>query len=73
MSEPKNIEILQKVAQRLKEIRNQKGVSLQEICDETGINVARIEALHQNITIDTLSKICDYYEINFAEFFKDFS
>ncbi|MCK5168795.1 MAG: helix-turn-helix transcriptional regulator [Bacteroidales bacterium] len=72
MSQKKNIEILQKIAQRLKDIRNQNGVSLQEVCDETGINIARIEALNLNITIDTLSKLCDYYGINFAEFFKDF-
>ena len=72
MGQRKNIDVQQKVALRLKEVRNQKGMSLQEVCDETGINVARIEAIPQNVTIDTLSNLCEYYDISLKEFFNPF-
>ena len=73
MSQQKNIKILQKVAKKLKEIREQKGLSQQEVYDDTDIHIARIEATNLNITIITLSKLCEYYEVTLNEFFQKFN
>ena len=54
----------------LKDIRKNKGVTLENFYFDTGIHLARIEQGKTNITISTLSKICQYYEISLIDFFK---
>lgn len=70
MSQQKNIELLQKVTKRLKELRENKGLSQQEVYNDTDIHIARIEANNLNVTITTLSRLCEYYEISLVEFFE---
>lgn len=36
---------------------------------DTGIHLARIEQGKQNITVSTLSKICEYFSIQLSDFF----
>lgn len=58
------------VAMRLRELREQKGVSQESVYIDTDLNVGRIEAAMNNLTIDTLAILCDYYGVTFEEFFK---
>lgn len=62
--------LLQEIALRLKKLRERKGVSQEQIYNETDIHIARIETAKVNITISTLSKLCDYFDISLSEFFK---
>ena len=62
--------LLEKIALRLKALREKKGVSQEAVYNETDIHIARIEAVKANITVSTLSKLCDYFEISLSEFFK---
>lgn len=55
---------------RIKALRQQKGITLEEIYNDTDIHVGRIESAKANITLSTLSKLCDYFEISLTEFFK---
>ena len=57
------------VAARLRELREQKGVSQESVYIDTDLNVGRIEAAMNNLTIDTLAILCDYYGVTFEEFF----
>lgn len=66
----KNKELLNKVVLTVKEIRKSKNITLEVFYFDTGIHLARIEQGKQNITISTLSKICEYFEISLSEFFK---
>ncbi len=58
------------VAARLRELREQKGVSQESVYIDTDLNIGRIEAAMNNLTIDTLAILCDYYGVTFEEFFR---
>lgn len=66
---PKEI-LLSKIALRLKHLRERKGLSQAEVYNETDIHIARIETAKRDISISTLGKLCDYFEITLTEFFK---
>ncbi len=71
-----NTELLEKVVACIKKIRKEKKTTLEVFYFDTGIHLARIEQGKTNITVSTLSKICDYFEISLSDFFKlceDFS
>ncbi len=65
-----NTELLQKVIACIKEIRKSKKVTLEVFYFDTGIHLARIEQGKTNITVSTLSKICDYFGISLLDFFQ---
>lgn len=67
-----DIELLNKVILRIKELRKSKNVTLEHFYFDTGIHLARIEQGKTNITVSTLSKICNYFEITLNDFFVDF-
>lgn len=58
------------VAARLRELREQKGVSQESVYIDTDLNIGRIEAAMNNLTVDTLAILCDYYGVTFEEFFR---
>lgn len=64
-----NIELSKKIVFCIKEIRKNKNITLEVFYFDTGIHLARIEQGKQNITIATLSKICDYFNISLSNFF----
>lgn len=65
-----NKALLERMVICIKEIRKTKKVTLEVFYFDTGIHLARIEQGKQNISIATLSKICDYFEIELSDFFK---
>lgn len=65
-----NIELLEKIVACIKQIRKSKNITLEVFYFDTGIHLARIEQGKQNITISTLSKICEYFEISLSDFFE---
>jgi transcriptional regulator with XRE-family HTH domain len=65
-----NKELINKIVFQIKVIRKSKNVTLENFYFDTGIHLARIEQGNQNITISTLSKICEYYNISLSDFFK---
>jgi len=66
-----NQELLNKIAKRIKQLREIKGLSQETFYIDTDIHIARIELGKVNITVSTLKDICDYFEITLSEFFKD--
>ena len=58
------------IARRLKELREQKGVSQQYVYIDTDLNVGKIEVGKTNISVSTLNILCDYYGISLEEFFR---
>ncbi len=61
--------LLNKIILTLKEIRKSNNVTLEAFYFDTGIHLARIEQGKTNITVSTLSKICDYFDISLVDFF----
>jgi len=66
-----NQELLNKIAKRIKQLREEKGISQDTFYIDTDIHIARIELGKVNITVSTLQDICDYFEISLSIFFKD--
>ena len=61
--------LLKSIILTIKELRKEKGVTLETFYFDTGIHLARIEQGKTNISISTLAKICAYFEISLVEFF----
>jgi len=67
----KNSKLLSLVGNRLREIRKERDLSQESVYIDTEIHIARIETGKQNITVSTLSILCNYYAITLREFFKE--
>lgn len=66
-----NQELLDKIAKRIKQLREEKGISQDTFYIDTDIHIARIEVGKVNITVSTLQAICDYFGISLFDFFRD--
>ena len=51
--------LLEAIAGRLKELRAKKGVSQEIVYEDTGVHIGKIETARYNITVSTLSKLCN--------------
>ncbi len=64
--------LFQFVAQRLKTLRTEKGITQEGVYLDTRIHIGRIEQGKTNISLKTLHKICGYFKVSLAEFFHPF-
>lgn len=70
LAQKKDKILLRKIALCIKNIRNNKNITLDDFYVDTGIHLARIEQGKTNISITTFSIICKYFEVSYVEFFK---
>ena len=63
-------EHLKTIILTIKEVRKKHGITLETFYFDTGIHLARIEQGKTNISVSTLSKICNYFNLSLADFFK---
>ena len=66
-----NKELLNKIAEKIKQLRMEKGISQDTFYIDTDIHIARIELGKVNISISTLKDICDYFQISLSDFLKN--
>ena len=64
-----NTILLQAIAAGLRDLRKERNLSQIDVYIDTDIHIGRIERGKTNISITTLSDICDYYRISLEEFF----
>lgn len=62
-------EFLSQLAVRIREIRSEAGITQEKFYEDTNIHIGRIETGRSNISINTLYRICAYFEISVKEFF----
>lgn len=60
----------QRIVDRLKEIRKEKGLTQENVRFDIDINIGRVEIRQHSVTIYTLADLCDYYGVTLEEFFK---
>ncbi len=65
----RNEVLLKLVAQRLKQIRTERGLTQEDVYFDTDMHVGRIETGKFNISISTLAELCSFYEVSLVEFF----
>ena len=62
--------LLMQMVERLRQIRKERGLSQDDVFIDTDIHIARIESEKRNISVSTLSDLCDYFGISLKEFFE---
>ncbi|KIC93553.1 helix-turn-helix domain-containing protein [Flavihumibacter solisilvae] len=70
MAQLKDTKLLKKIALMLKQIRQEKGLTQDEVFVDTNIHIARIETGRANPSISTLSELCKYFNLKLSDFFK---
>jgi transcriptional regulator with XRE-family HTH domain len=70
MAREVNSHLVEKIALKIKKLREHKGITLQEFYNDTGIHLARIESEKRDVPITTLDRICKYFEISLSDFLK---
>ena len=69
MAQLRNKKLLKKVSLRIKELRDASNITQVDFYNDTGINIGRIERAVNDLSISTLSRICEYFDISIQEFF----
>lgn len=72
MGQIKNEALLKKIALKIKELRESKGVTHETFYNDTNIHIGRIEQGKTNITVSTLKELLDYFGVSLGEFFASF-
>lgn len=65
----RDTELLQAIAARLRKLRKERGLSQIDVYIDTDIHIGRVERGMTNITVSTLSLLCEHYGISLREFF----
>ena len=71
MAHLRNEVLMGKISVKLKKLREARNLTQEEVFNDTGIHIGRIEADNHNITVSTLDAICTYFNITVSQFFKD--
>lgn len=58
---------LSELARRLKALREDRKLTLQEVYDATGVHIGRIESSKANVTLTTMVKLCRYYQVRLVD------
>jgi len=70
MDNIKNTALLQKISLVLKELRNNAGLTQEQVYNDINIHIGRLETSKANVSVSTIAAICEYFEISLTEFFK---
>lgn len=65
----KNQELINQIVLLIKQLREERGLTQEDVYNDTGIHIARIETTRVNISISTLHALSSYFEITLEVFF----
>lgn len=68
------MEIKQKIGKRIKELRDNKGISQKDLAFDSDLDrsyIASVESGNRNISIVNIEKIANALKVSLSEFFKD--
>lgn len=68
MSDLRDDNLLKRMAIVVKQLREEKGKTQEEVYNETNIHIGRIETAKTNLSVSTLSALCKYFKIHLSEF-----
>lgn len=64
-------ELLLILAKRLKDLRRERGLTQEEVTDQTGVHVGRIEQGSRDVAFSTLVKLARFFEVELGYFDPD--
>lgn len=70
MAQIRDFKLLKKIALVIKELRESRKVTQEDVYNELNIHIARIESAQSNISVSTLSALCSYFKISLSDFYK---
>jgi transcriptional regulator with XRE-family HTH domain len=70
MNQIRDNKLLKKIAVVVKQLREEKELSQEEVYNDTNIHVGRIETAKTNISVSSLSALCKYFKIKLSDFMK---
>jgi transcriptional regulator with XRE-family HTH domain len=65
----KNDELIKQIVLLIKQLREKRCLTQEDVYNDTGIHIARIETGKVNISISTLQALTMYFEISLEAFF----
>ena len=71
MAQRNNEHIQLQLAEKLRQLRKEKGVSQQQVYNDTDIHIGRLETGKMNATINTIYLLCQYFNLTLKEFFAE--
>lgn len=63
--------LLKKIALQFKLLRKKHNLTQEAVYSDTGIHIARIELGKRDLSVSTLKKLCDYFNVALADFLKE--
>jgi transcriptional regulator with XRE-family HTH domain len=66
----KNDELIKQIVLLIKQLREERDLTQEDVYNDTGIHIARIESARVNVSISTLQSLATYFEISLEEFFQ---
>jgi transcriptional regulator with XRE-family HTH domain len=70
MSQLRDEILIQKIVDKIKKLRAQHEITLEQFYNDTNINLSRIESSKANMSVSTLNAICKYFKVSLSEFLK---
>jgi transcriptional regulator with XRE-family HTH domain len=70
MAQIRDSKLLQKIALVFKELREARGLTQEDVYNDTNIHIGRIETATANLSVSSVSALCKYFKISLSEFFK---
>ena len=61
---------LKQISLRLKKLREKRNLTQEDVLNDTGIHIGRIETGKRDFSITTLQKLSDYFQITPSELLK---
>jgi len=70
MAQVRDDMLLHRIALVLKDLREDRGVSQEDVYNETNIHIGRIESRRSNPSISTLAALLRYFHVKLSDFFE---
>ena len=70
MGQLRDTKLLQNIALVIKELRETKNLTQEDVYNDTNIHIGRIETAKANLSVSTLSTLCRYFKISLSDFHK---
>lgn len=65
-----DMELAEKIAQRIQQLREEYGHTQEFLIDKVHLDINRYEICNRIPTLMSLRKICEFYDLTLAEFFR---
>ena len=70
MGQIRDTKLLKKIAIVLKQLREEKGLTQEDVYNDINIHIGRIETANGNLSVSTLSALCSYFDLELSAFFE---